>query len=218
MGNTAWVGMYLAGRDIDLIVSHFDEDDEIAWLVADGPDRWIARPQLEDLSENMVLWHIPSGPLPLTGTDGDGSDQWVTDPFEGWDEPQPWRHRSEPLFNHAGVYHLDITSLDSPFLEQRGQIPLSGIGWIANHYASIGHPAHPATERHWKALRRWITKKVARRPSYIGHPRPWHPYAFPEALQAIEAGASHETFTRAHQLAAMAGLNRHVWSRVSNAQ
>lgn len=33
MGNKASVSMYLAGRDIDLVVSHFDEDDEIAWLV-----------------------------------------------------------------------------------------------------------------------------------------------------------------------------------------
>ena len=212
MGKKASVSVYLAGRDIDLVVSHFDDDDEIAWLVADGPGRWIARPQVAELLEGTVLWHIPSGPLPLIGTDGDGSNQWVTDPFQGWDEPQPWRQRPSPVFLHPGVYDLDITSPDSPYLEQPGQIPLSGIGWIANYFAAIGRPAHPATERHWKALRRWITK-VARRPSYIEGPRPWHPYAFPEALQAIEAGASHETTPRSHVQALTAGMNRQVWSK-----
>jgi hypothetical protein len=110
------------------------------------------------------------------------------------------------------VYSLDITSPASPYLEEPGQIPLSGIGWIANYFAATGRPAHPATERHWKALRRWITK-VARPPSYIEGAQPWHPYAFPEALQAIEAGASHETTPRAHVQALTAGMNRQAWRK-----
>ena len=87
MGSKASVPLYLMGDDVDLLISHFDEDDDVAWLVADGWGRWIAKEQVEELYERTVLWHRPSGPLPLHGAEGDGSFQWVSDPFAGWDDP-----------------------------------------------------------------------------------------------------------------------------------
>jgi hypothetical protein len=211
MGSKASISMYLARADIDLLVSHFNEDEELVWLVGDGADRWIAKQQVGELYERTILWHTPSGPLPLVGTDGDGSDRWVTDPFQGWDEPQSWRQRTEPVFFHPGVYSLRITPPDSPYLEEPEQIGLSGIGWLANYYSAIGRPAHPATERHWKALRRWITS-LASVPSVAANSsQRRRQYAFPEALKAIQAGASYETVARALVQAQVGAENHQVW-------
>lgn len=206
--------LYLMGDDVDLLISHFNEDDEVAWLVADGWGRWIAKEQVEELYERTVLWHRPSGPLPLRGADGDGTDQWVTDPFAGWDEPQPWRRKTVPNFGgHPGVYDLHITPSDSPYLEWPGQIGLSGIRWIANYYSVTGRPAHPLTERHWEALRRWLAKMASPLHLLEGSRHQPIPYAFPRALSAIEAGVTYETVPRAAVQAVTAGANRQVWRR-----
>lgn len=60
MGSTASMPLYLMGDDVDLLISHFSEDDEVAWLVSDGWGRWTAKEQVEELYERTVLWHWPS--------------------------------------------------------------------------------------------------------------------------------------------------------------
>jgi hypothetical protein len=54
MGSTASMPLYLMGDDVGLLISHFNEDDEVAWLVPDGWGRWIAREQVEELYERTV--------------------------------------------------------------------------------------------------------------------------------------------------------------------
>ena len=212
MGSTASMPLYLTGDDVGLLISHFNEDDEVAWLVPDGWGRWFAREQVEELCERAVLWHWSRGPLPLPGADGDGSGQRVADPFAGWDDPQPWRGRTVPDFGgHPGVYDLRITPSDSPYLKRPGQAGLSSISWTANYYSATGRSPHPLTERHWKAFRRWMAKAAAPLRLQEGSRRQPLPYAFPRALSAIEAGTPYETVPHAAVHAVVAGANRQVW-------
>jgi len=182
--------MYLAGADVAVLVEHFDADPIIAWLVGRGPGQWIAQPRHEQLSRRMGLWHIPSGPLPLLASDWrKGQEDWVTDPWRGWTERRAGADPTVPYFGpgHPGVYWLTLRAPAS--LNPGEQIGMSTVEWIGNRYRSIEEPA-PATEAHWKALRRWMAK-VARRIPRAGDVDGPHRevFAFPAALEAITSGA-----------------------------
>lgn len=187
--------MYLFNADVDLLVDHLDEDQDLAWLASDGPGQWRATPRHPVLSGRLGLWHIPSGPLPLVGPDPTkGVADWVHDPFEGWRELRAGADPSTPYFGpgHPGVYWLNLRSATDRG-RRTADIGLSSFEWIGNHYRVIGAAADPSTERHWKSLRRWVAKvatKIPRSGSIDGPgPEIW---TFPDALNAITSGASRE--------------------------
>jgi len=183
--------MYLHGTDVDLLVAHLDEDDELAWLVSTGPETWAARPQHPQLPERRFgLWHVTSGPLPLLAPLGDGEDGWVEDPWTGWKERRPGADASTPYFGagHPGIYWLNLrTSPD--ILGGGAPIGLSSLEWAGNRYRVLGRPATKATELHWRSLRRWVAKQGRRIPR-AGDIDGLSPevYAFPAALEAIRGG------------------------------
>jgi hypothetical protein len=90
------------------------------------------------------------------------------------------------------VYWLNLRT-DPDRLRKTAEIGLSGFEWIGNHYSQIGKRPDPSTERHWKALRRWVAKvavKIPRTGDADG-PAP-EIFAFPEALAAIGDGTTRE--------------------------
>jgi hypothetical protein len=68
-----------------LVLAHLNADEEIAFLVSAGPDRWRAVEQVPNLEPGRtLLWHRPDGALPLLQPDG--TETLIPDPFAGWVE------------------------------------------------------------------------------------------------------------------------------------
>src|SRR5271155_379318 len=146
-----WLPMYLLPEDVPSLLELLNTDDGIAFLVSDGPNRWIARRELIHLPVGRTaLWHIPSGPLPLLDPKPSNQVCSILDPFSGWVEQRQGADPSTPYFaDHPGALCLNLN------LEGRdgGSIcGLSSFEWIGNHYAVIGRPAPPQTVRWWKAF------------------------------------------------------------------
>ncbi len=79
----AWLPMYLLDKDVEFLNDWLDQEEEIAFLISNGPKTWIAKKEHNSLSDMGIqlfgdghnfaipnyaeynLWHIPSGQLPL---------------------------------------------------------------------------------------------------------------------------------------------------------
>lgn len=210
----AHLPLYLLREDILFLNDWLNATKEIAFLVSDGKGRWIAKSEhriLGDIgtqydcdrrsmpgSAEYLLWHVPSGPLPLvspTGTSGvklqfkdtaRASEPTILDPWKGWDELRTGANSRVPWLGpgHVGSIHLEIRD----FQDQIEEIPLSGFGWIGNHYKTIGNAAPDATMKFWKRLRS-MAKKVGHivpRGNRAGFPK--DSYAFPQAFREISNG------------------------------
>jgi hypothetical protein len=188
-----WLPMYLLNDDVSLLVDRLDNDAGLAWLAPNGPGRWIATAHHPPLVPRMGLWHAPSGPLPLHAADAGESD-WIHDPWSGWQERRVGRDPSTPYFGagHPGVYWLNLrTDPDRP--RKTAEIGLSSFEWIGNHYRPIGKSADPSTQRHWRALSRWLGRVAVKIPRAGDADGPGPEiFAFPGALAAVEAGTSRE--------------------------
>ena len=160
----AWIPFYLKKNDIKLLNDFLNSEQDIAFLVSEGKNEWIAKSEwniLNDienekfLGENYVpktceysLWFIPSGKLPIPGKE----DEFIQNPWNGWKENFK-NQRRIPYFG-AGcpkVFTLTI-KIDN------NEIPMSGIEWIRNHYKIIGIEADKSTDKFWNKLRRFIKK------------------------------------------------------------
>jgi hypothetical protein len=192
--------MYLDGPDIDLVLQRIDRDDELAWLVPNGTaGSWRAqREHPEQLLRRHLLWHIPSGPLPLLPTDRldrtPVAELPRVDPWEGWSERRAGANPTVPYFGAGwpGTYALSLRSRD---LDGSAEVGISAFEWIGNRYAPIGRAADPSTERHWRALRSWVRNNAIRvertgsiDPASAPSPRA-DIYAFPAAVRVFQKGA-----------------------------
>ena len=155
--------MYLSESDVPTLLSHLNASKEIAFIVSNGPHKWIAVETLESLADGRVycLWHVPSGPLPLFRGAKEAYGE-IADPFAGWSEAIPSVDMTRPFFGPAdtGVFWLSVRLKSKHWRTGETLVGLSGIEWIGNHYKIVGDAAAPTTERFWKALGRWV-KKVA---------------------------------------------------------
>jgi hypothetical protein len=185
--------MYLLNDDVGLLVEHLDNDADLAWLASTDPGHWIATLHHPPLVRRMGLWHAPSGPLPLLAADpGEQAVDWIHDPWSGWQERRSGSNPNTPYFGagHPGVYWLNLRA--DPYRPTKtAEIGLSSFEWIGNHYRQIGSRPDPSTERHWKALRRWVGKMAVKIPR-AGDADRFAPeiFAFPHALAAIRAGTT----------------------------
>jgi hypothetical protein len=184
-----WLPLYLDDNDAQVLLTVLNEDPEVAFIVSEGPARWIARRTLATAPDGTYcIWHEPSGPLPLVRAMLLPSGR-VKDPWSGWTEKRKGADSSVPYFGpgHPGViwWNLRTKSRATP-----GGIGMSSFEWIGNHYRVIGSPAHPATESWWKRLRT-VLKRL--RASRIPRTGPLdgpvaEVWAMPSALSQIRAG------------------------------
>src|SRR5688572_7732013 len=109
-----WIPMYLTDADIILLLDRLNADPEIAFLVATGiPEHdhtWIAVARIEQLHDGRtMLWHVPSGDLPLLAKELPDPPTIISDPWQGWTEQRPGADSSFPFFGiHPGVVELNI--------------------------------------------------------------------------------------------------------------
>ena len=200
----AWLPMYLLDKDVEFLNDWLNQEEEIAFLISDGPKRWIAKkehPILADVGTQLFgvqkygapfkfavpnaaeyhLWHVPSGALPLLNGDIVG---WIENPWSGWTELRAGANFRIPYFGagHPGAIHLEI------HLPHGEEIRMSNFGWIGNHYKSIGSGADRSTEKFWSTLRRMarnVATQIARSNAPNGRKEV---FAFPKAYEEIKNG------------------------------
>ena len=184
-----WIPMYLADSDADRVLAMLNADEEVAFLVADGPKRWkaIASLPTPPTDSRIGMWHIPSGPLPLLAADKQRNGQ-IHDPFSGWNELRTGADPTTPYFGagHPGIIWLNACL--SP-KERNSAGGMSSFEWIGNRYSLVGNPAKKTTELWWKFLRRRIqkiSKKVPR--GGLSSALPPEIFAYPAALALLEEG------------------------------
>ena len=184
-----WLPLYMDDVDAQQIAALLNSDASIAFIVSQGPGRWVAQHSLTELADaRFCIWHIPSGPLPLLGPGG-ASSLTVGDPWAGWAELRSGFDRRQPYFGagHPGViwWNLRTKSRSAP-----DRIGLSSFEWIGNHYRVIGSAADTSTEQWWAGLRKSLRKQEAGRIPRTGpldgpDPEIW---AMPSALAKIVSG------------------------------
>ena len=184
-----WLPIYADGSDFKVIHEWLNQNEELAFIVSDGPKRWKVTTTIPELTGTRVcLWHVPSGSLPLLGPTPRHQGGVIPSPWSGWQE---LRTSAEPEVPYFGAGHPGIIWLNVRVAAKwvKDGIGLSSFEWIGNHYSAIGHPAPEVTERLWQSLKRW-TKKSAKRIPRSGlvdgpHPEIW---TFPSAFAAFERG------------------------------
>lgn len=186
--------MYLTQQDVELLNNWLNQEVELAFLVSNGNRKWIAKKE-HDISADLAtqksglsyveynLWHVPSGPLPLLDLASAASAQ-IADPWAGWTEVRAGANSAIPYFGagHHGVIHIEIKITDE------GEIPISNLGWIGNHYKILGSGADKTTEKIWNKLKRMAKKEATQIPRCNDSKGKKEIYAFPTAYQEIEDG------------------------------
>lgn len=188
-----WLPLYVDDADSQQLLSWLNTDEEIAFIVSDGPKQWKAVHSIESIvNGRYCLWHAPSGPLPLVGH-GTIKDGQVRDPWAGWTEVRTGANPNTPYF---GAGHPGIVWLNARPISHRNSkaIGLSSFEWIGNYYRIIGNPAPEVTEKWWQRLRKAV-KKVARRipregPCDGADAEIW---AFPSAYESILSGTPRDS-------------------------
>jgi hypothetical protein len=188
-----WLPFYADHVDFAQIIDWLNNNDQLAFLVSDGPRRWRAISDLDSLTSSRVcLWHVPSGLLPLLHPNPRRDVSLITDPWSGWEELRTGADPSTPFFGagHPGVVWFNHRPVS---LRNGGGIGLSSYEWIGNHYRLTGNPATPATESFWKLLRKWTQKLSTRIPreGLLDGPRP-EIYAFQSAHRAFKSGTQRD--------------------------
>jgi len=188
-----WLPMYLDKKDVQAIQTYLNADEEIAFIVSNGPKRWKTVKTVDKFPDGVYrLWFIPSGPLPLvppTSLNGrePTEDDLIMNPWKGW-STQPSFKYWFPDFGggHPGVFRLTICSNSKNY---PGKIGISGVEWIGDHFKIIGHGADNHSKAYWNKLKNWVKKNAKQIPreGSIEGPKP-EIWAFPSALKGIEVG------------------------------
>jgi hypothetical protein len=187
-----WLPIYATEQDIHNIFVFLNGDEEVAFLVADGPGKWIAKKKHDYVGDaRYCIWHVPSGPLPLVRPNGQ-EDGKIEDPWKGWKEERAGADPTRPYFGagHPGVIWLNACAASK---RKKNGIGLSSFEWIGNWYKVIGNVAQETTEKFWKRMGRSVKKGATRIPregSWDGeHPEIW---ALPDALMKIKVGTERD--------------------------
>jgi hypothetical protein len=151
----AWIPLYLNKSDEKELLTFLNQEDEIAFIVSNGENNWKAVNTINEFPEQrIVLWHTPSGKLPLLTPDD--SEEWIEEPSNGWIEKRKGADERTPYFGAGwpGVIHLNIRT------NNESEIGMSSFEWIGNHYSIIGISASETTKKFWNRLRRQIKKRA----------------------------------------------------------
>jgi hypothetical protein len=184
--------MYIDDVDVNELLDWLNKHPDVAFIVADGPGRWIARNEIALAGDSrFCIWHTPSGPLPLVGRQG-YPDEIVGAPWTGWEERRQGADPRDPYFGvgHPGVIWWNVKTKSA----RTDGIGLSSFEWIGNHYKILGNAAPPETEAFWKSLRRLVKSRHAirvPRAGAVNWPRP-EIWTFPSAYRKIAAGMARD--------------------------
>jgi hypothetical protein len=142
------------------LLKRLNDDEEIAFVIYDGAGRWKAVPSLGSLEPGeTVLWHVPSGTLPLLllkGRTATPERTAVPHPFAGWEDSTVKTYAGGAAVNHPNVLVMQVRlheKLPPPML-------LASFSWIGGYYSTIGMPAHPSTSRWWRRFSRWFEREA----------------------------------------------------------
>lgn len=187
-----WLPIYATGQDLRNIFTFLNKENEVAFLVSDGPGRWIAKQQLAYESDTRYcLWHVPSGPLPLVRPNGQ-AEALVKDPWQGWREERAGADPASPYFGagHPGIIWLNARAVSN---RKQDAIGLSSFEWIGDWYKTIGNATPEITEKFWERMSRRVKKGaslIPREGAWDGpNPEIW---ALPNALMKIKNGAGRD--------------------------
>ena len=177
--------LYMLEEDVPLLHEQLNADPEIAFILRDGPERWRAVWQVDDLRGKTMLWHVPGGPLPLRHYQGE--DTLIEEPFGGWREERPGLDDSVPNFGADCQVNI-LMRIWVPGWNglPRDLVDISTFSWPALKVTRS--PPEP-TRRWWKRWRAFIGRH-ARRVTR------WGPlegpdadiWAMPAALRALQSG------------------------------
>ncbi len=187
-----WLPIYATDQDLQNVFAFLNDEEEVAFLVSDGPGRWIAKKHLNyEGDTRYCIWHVPSGPLPLLRQNGQ-KEGLIEDPWQGWKEERAGADHTKPYFGagHPGIIWLDARAAS---MRKPNCIGLSSFEWIGNWYRIIGNAAPETTEKFWKRMGRRVKKGAAR----IPRSGPWDSanpeiWALPDALIKIKSGVERD--------------------------
>ncbi|MGX9987115.1 hypothetical protein [Soonwooa purpurea] len=189
----AWIPIYLNKGDINILNDFLNSEQEIAFLISVGKNKWIAKSEwniLADIEKDSFIgeyyipktceysmWHIPSGKLPVYNL-----EEVFIDPWKEWTEDFEDQRRT-PFFGAdcTKVFTLTIKIDDN-------EIPMSGVEWIRNYYKIIGKEADKSTDKFWNKLRRFIKKNSIQIPRCNDSLRKPEIFAFENAYREIQNG------------------------------
>ncbi len=180
-----WLPLYMLEEDVPLLHERLNSDPEIAFIIRDGPERWRAVWQVDDIRGKTMLWHVPGGPLPLLHYQG--QDTPIEDPFAGWREERPGLDNSVPFFgSYCFVSFLLSIWVPGWHVLPKGYVDISGVSWPA---LRVTRSPPEATRRWWKRLRAFVSShaRLVTRWGPLEGPRA-DIWAMPAALRAFEAG------------------------------
>jgi hypothetical protein len=187
----AWLPFYASESDLSTLLSHLNASEEIAFVVSNGPGKWVAVQSIELLKDGRYcLWHVPSGPLPLFRGAKEAPDE-ITNPFAGWSDARAGFEIIEPFFGagHPGVFWLNVRCKAKHRVSGEPLVGLSSFEWIGNYFKAVGIAAKPETAKFWKALGRWFKKVTVKVPrGGPQEPTPPEIWAFAGAQAMFEAG------------------------------
>jgi|GEM_PF-3086735 len=189
--------MYSTQVDALRILEWLNKRIDIAFLLRTNPSCWQASWELQGLPEGpILLWHVPSGPLPLYPPGSNEVFDDIQDPFAGWKGRAHGAYPEMPHFAYSPKVFYWYLRVQSRFSwidfspigpNTNGTIGRSYFFWWADHLKLIGKPSNPETRKCWAALRAFVRKKAikvkaAESLNYADV------LALPDAFQAIQQG------------------------------
>ncbi len=191
-----WIPFYADESDFRPIIDRLNADAELAIILPAGRGHWIARAQVTELPDGKyTLWHIPGGSLPLLSRTAAGKATMIPDPFAGWTEQRRGADTAIPYFGSIpNVFELRKATRGWEFANSVG---LSSIGWIGNHFKSLGLGARRATELWWRRMQWWVKQAaVGKIPRWdSAKPPEAEIWVFPGAARRIQAGEPRDANT-----------------------
>jgi hypothetical protein len=157
-----WLPLYVDEVDAADLLGFLNSDADVAFIVADGPGRWVARRAVDVAADGWhCLWHWLTGALPLFRGAGK-PDGVVGDPWAGWAEETGGADPSQPYFGvgHPGIIWWNLWTRSRRIPDGIG---LASFEWIGNYYRMLGAAADARTEAWWAHLREALKKRKARR-------------------------------------------------------